>query len=61
MNEQTKVKVICDNSGGGGDEWAIGKTGVVMSVEDDGYCEVRLDGHGDGTYQFADYQLEEIP
>jgi hypothetical protein len=68
-NAGDRVRVICD-CGDFGDEWAIGKTGVVVEVDEDGYCEVRLDdetgspyadpNNPDGTYLFGEYQLHKL-
>jgi hypothetical protein len=60
METGTRVRVICDNEGGGGDEWAIDEVGTVRESDEDGYCEVELDEHGTETFQFGEYQLEEI-
>ena len=60
MKINQRVRVVRDNEGGGGDEWAINLVGVVTDVDEDDYCEVRLDGRGQDTFQFGAYQLEAI-
>jgi hypothetical protein len=60
LNEDDAVEVITDNDGGGGDQWAIGKFGLVKSIDQDGYCEVELKGFGQDTFLFASYQLVKI-
>jgi hypothetical protein len=50
------VKIIegCED---GGDDWAIGKCGVIESVDEDGYCEVWVEEDVTGTYLFGGCQL----
>ncbi len=65
-----RVRVVC-NCEDGGDNWAIGRTGVIDDFDTtDDYVEVRLDDDSGspytgldnpkGTYLFGLYQLEII-
>ena len=49
--------VVEEGSEDGGDDWAIGLKGVVVSFED-GYYEVELKGKGRDTFMFGEYQLK---
>lgn len=55
MKVGDRVKVVCDNEGGGEDDWAVGLDGTLVSIDGD-YAEVSFYGEAK-TYQFALYQL----
>ena len=40
-----------------GDDKYVGESGVIVSNNGDGYCEVKLDNYGQETFHFGEYQL----
>ena len=54
-----RVEVIVGTEDGG-DDWLIGSMGTVREFDGDYYYEVELDDHGKETYQFGEYQLDNI-
>jgi hypothetical protein len=40
-----------------GDDKYVGESGVIVSNNGDGYCEVKLDNYEQETFHFGEYQL----